>query len=134
MKLSEIKGERVLEVIADIVEPVSRIAQDDAVREMFARRKVPKGKTAKEYFGERVRKGLPALLKGHAEDIVEVLAVVNGVPKDEYERDLTFQRLFADVMDIMTDEELLGFLASSPTEKGSAASGDASVSTGDRSE
>lgn len=67
MKLSDIKGDRVLDVIADVIDPIANIAQDRDVNEMFKRKAVPEGMEAHEFFAGRMRKGMPALLKGTSE-------------------------------------------------------------------
>ena len=46
MRLSDVKGERTFEVIADIIEPVYRIAQDEAAVEMLSPKPCPE---AEEY-------------------------------------------------------------------------------------
>ena len=37
MRLSDIQGERVFDVIADIIDPIANIAEDDAASAMFRR-------------------------------------------------------------------------------------------------
>ena len=63
MRLSDIQGERVFDVIADIIDPIANIAEDDAASAMFRREKLPEGMTSKEFVTQRARKALPALLK-----------------------------------------------------------------------
>ena len=65
MKLSDIHGERVFDVIADIIDPIANIAEDEKASAMFRREKIPEGMTAKEFAMQRARKALPALLKQH---------------------------------------------------------------------
>ena len=43
MRLSDIKGERTLDVIAEIIEPIANIAEDEAAAELFRREKPPEG-------------------------------------------------------------------------------------------
>jgi hypothetical protein len=111
MKLSDVKGERTFEVIADIIEPVARIAEDKEARELFARKDVPEGMEATQFFLGRVRKHLPKLLKGHRKDLVTILATIEGVPVKEYEADLNLARLVGDLLDLVNDEEFVGFLS-----------------------
>ena len=79
MKLSDIKGERTLDVIAEIIEPIANIAADQTAAALFQRQRCPKGKKPKEFMLERVKKSAPALIKGHREDIVQLLED-NGLP------------------------------------------------------
>ena len=111
MKLSEIKGERCFDVIADLVEPVAIIASDEKTLELFKKRKVPKGMSPQEFFIQRMRDGLPALLKHHKGELVDIIAVINGVDREEYIADLNMAKLFSDVIDLLNDDDLLGFLS-----------------------
>lgn len=129
MKLSDIKGDRVLDVIADIIDPIANIAQDKDVAAMFKREAVPDGMEARDFFAKRMRKGLPVLLKGHKADIIAIMAAIEGVTHEQYAASLDFPKLFTDVMELVTDDVLLDFLSSSETGKGAYASGSASASS-----
>ena len=128
MKLSDIKGDRVFDVIADIIDPIANMAQDKDVAAMFERKAVPEGMEAREFFAERMRKGMPVLLKGHKADIIAILAAIEGVTPEQYAASLDLSKLFTDAMELITDNAFLDFLSSSETEKGADAPGSASVS------
>lgn len=104
MKLSEIKGERVLEVIADVIDPIANIAEDDAASALFRREKLPEGMTAKHFLLERAKKTAPALLKGHKNDLILILSTLEGVSMEEYAESLTIPKLLSDFVDLMTDD------------------------------
>lgn len=129
MKLSDIKGDRVLDVIADIIDPIANMVQDKNVAAMFERKAVPEGMDARDFFAERMRKGMPVLLKGHKADIIAIMAAIEGVTPDQYAESLDFQKLFTDVMELVTDNAFLDFLSSSETWKGADAPGSASASS-----
>lgn len=129
MKLSDIKGDRVLDVIADIIDPIANMVYDKDVAAMFERKAVPEGMDAREFFAERMRKGLPVLLKGHKADIIAVMAAIEGVTPGQYVASLDLPKLFTDAMELVTDEALLDFLSSSETERGVDAPGSVSVSS-----
>lgn len=128
MKLSSIKGDRVLDVIADIIDPIANMVQDKDVAAMFKREAVPEGMEARDFFAKRMRKGLPVLLKSHKADIIAVMAAIDGVTPGQYAESLDFPKLFTDVMELVTDDALLDFLSSSETGKGAGAPGSASES------
>lgn len=130
MRLSDIKGDRVFDVIADIIDPIADIAQDKDVAAIFERKAVPEGMDARGFFAERMRKGLPALLKGHKAEIIAVMAAIEGVTPGQYAESLDFPKLFTDVMELVTDEAFLDFLSSPETGKGADAPGAASASSG----
>lgn len=129
MKLSDIKGDRVLDVIADIIDPIANMVQDGDVAAMFRREAVPEGMEARDFFAERMRKGLPVLLKGHKADIIAVMAAIEGVTPEQYAESLDFPKLFTDVMELLTDGAFLDFLSSPETGKGAGAPGSASANS-----
>lgn len=129
MKLSDIKGDRVLDVIADIIDPIANVVQDKDVAAMFEREAVPDGMEARDFFAQRMRKGLPVLLKGHKADIIAIMAAIEGVTPEQCAASLDFPKLFTGVMELVTDDALLDFLSSSETGKGADVPGSASASS-----
>ena len=129
MKLSDIKGDRVLDVIADIIDPIANMVQDKDVAAMFERKAVPDGMEARDFFAERMCKGLPVLLKGHKADIIAIMAAIDGVTPEQYAESLDFPKLFTDVMGLVTDDAFLDFLSSPETKKDADAPGSASASS-----
>ena len=78
---------------------------------------------------ERVKKSAPALIKGHREDIVQLLAALAGVTPEAYAESLNLFKLTSDIVDLMTDPEFLGLFPSAETETDAAVSGSASENT-----
>lgn len=112
MRLSEIKGERVFDVIADIIEPACNIAQDKEAAKLFDRsEKRPDGMSAKDFALQRVKASMPSLMRNHKDDLVTILAAIEGVDKGEYMDGLTMPKLVQGVFEILTDEDLLAFLS-----------------------
>lgn len=122
MRLSDIQGERVFDVIADIIDPIANIAEDDDAASFFKREKLPDGVTAKDFLMQRARKTIPALLKGHKSDIIAILAAIEGVDANEYRNSLNLVKLMRDATDLLTDEAFgeLFISAQSETSSGSA--------------
>ena len=122
MRLSDIKGDRVFDVIADIIDPIANIASDETASALFKREKLPEGMTAKAFLLERARKAIPALLKGHKSDIITVLATIDGISVDDYRASLTLAKLMLDAAELLTDEAFgeLFISAQSGTSSGSA--------------
>lgn len=125
MKLSDIKGDRVLDVIADIIDPIANMVQDKDVAAMFKCEAVPDGMEARDFFAKRMCKGLPVLLKSHKADIIAIMAAIEGVTPEQYAASLDFPKLFTDVMELVTDDAFLDFLSSSETGKDAGAPGSA---------
>ncbi len=119
MKLSDVKGERTLEVIAEIIDPIANIAEDEEASAMFKREKLPEGMTVKKFLVKRVRKSLPVLLKGHKSDIIAILAAIEGVSAEEYAGALNLVKLVEDCTDLLADEVFTELFISAQSEKSS---------------
>lgn len=91
MKLSEIKGEKAIEVFADLLEPASKIFSDKEFVEAI-RNDEPKAQIIKK------------LLKGHSKEVIEMLAIIDDVPVEEYE--VNFVTLPAKLMELFNDEAI----------------------------
>lgn len=122
MRLSDIQGERVFDVIADIIDPIANIAEDDAASALFKREKLPDGMTVKQFATQRARKALPALLKGHKGDIIAILASIEGVSAESYNGSLNLVKLMRDTTELLTDDAFTALFlsAQSGTSSGSA--------------
>lgn len=122
MKLSEVKGERTFDVIADIIDPIANIAEDEAASNLFRKEKLPDGMTKKSFLLQRARKAVPALLKGHKSDIISILSTIEGTTSEEYTASLNLVKLTKDAIDLITDEAFMTLFisAQSGTSSGSA--------------
>lgn len=129
MKLSEIKGERTIDVIAEIIEPVINIAEDNEAVEIFERKPLPEGMTAKQFITKRLKTGLPKLLKNHKSDIITIIATIDGVEYSEYAENLNLATLMRDCVDLITDDAFMVFFKSA--QNGETPSADAPLNTTD---
>lgn len=113
MKLSDVKGDRVFDVIADVIDPISVLAEDADVKAIFKRgEKIPDDKTPSQVFMARVKHYLPAILKNHRDNIIAILAAIKGVTSDEYKESITLATLVKDVLELLGDKVFLDFLSS----------------------
>ena len=131
MKLSDIQGERVFDVIADIIDPIANIAEDEKASAMFRREKLPDGMTVKQFATQRARKALPALLKDHKTDIIAILASIEGVSAESYKGALTLVKLMQDATELLADDAFTALFISAQSEK---SSGSAQENTEDKGE
>ena len=122
MKLSQIKGDRVIEVVADIIDPISNIAMDKKASELFNRATLPEDTDPKEFLLKRIKSSVPYLLKEHKADIVAILAAISGESYEEYAAKLTIVKLLKDSTELLNDEDFkaLFFSAQSGNASGSA--------------
>ncbi len=116
MKLSQIKGDRVIEVIAEIIDPIANIATDKEASELFSRAKLPEGADPKAFVLNRIKKSVPYLLKAHKADIVTILAAIEGVSYEEYAAQLTIVKLLKDFTELLNDEEFKALFFSAQSE------------------
>lgn len=126
MKLSEIKGERAIDVIADLIEPIAKIAEDKEAVKLFKRERCPKGQAPRTFLLKRIRSSVPVLLKNHKTDLIEIMATVEGVSQETYAESLSVPKLIADIFGMLSDSELLSLfgLAQTTEENSSAAAQD----------
>jgi hypothetical protein len=112
MKISDIKGEAVVDFIADIIEPVANIATDPKTRELFEVQTIPDGADKTAVAAARLKAAVPSLIKSHRGDVIAILAAVNGETADEYANGLTVAKLMGDLLDVFRDPDIVGFFTS----------------------
>lgn len=112
MKLSEIQGDRTLDVVADLIEPIANIAEAGIAADLFKREKLPDGETAKGFLAKRIKKALPKLLKEHKKDLISIMAALDGTSAVEYSASLNMVKLMGDVIDLLTDDVFIGLFSS----------------------
>lgn len=122
MKLSDVKGDRVFDIIADLIEPIANIASDKEATEMFKKKKVPDGMEAKAFLMQRLTKALPQLLKGHKKDMIAILSTIEGCSAEEYAEKLTLATLVRDCADLLNDKAFMELFISAQTEEPSSES------------
>jgi hypothetical protein len=104
MKLSDVKGDRVLDVLADLIAPVTNIAIDDKAAAIFKKAVVPE-EEKKNTVIKRLKENLPALIKGHKADLIEIMCIISGQSKKEYVENLSLASFTKDLIDLITDQE-----------------------------
>ena len=116
MKLSEIKGERAIEVFADLLEPIGKMILDEEIASLIRSE------------GNKVQV-VKMVLKKHAKEVIEIMAIIDGVPADEYEVD--FVTLPAKLIELFNDEALIEVFQSQSQEETSISSGSATENIGE---
>ena len=91
MKLSEIKGERALDVLADIIDPVAKICADESIKKAV-NSNIPKLAIVR------------MLLKTHKKEVIEIMAYLDGEEPDKYEINLL--TLPVKLLEIMNDPDM----------------------------
>lgn len=96
MKLSEFKNEKALDVLAEIIEPITEIVSDEEVKACIKEKK-------------KIR-GIAKAIKNHKKEIIYILAVLDDEPVETYEVNLA--TLPFKIMEILSDEVLNDFFTS----------------------
>lgn len=97
MKLSEYKGEKAIEVFADLLEPTAEILADEDIVNAIR---------ADESKIAIIKK----ILKGHSKAIVEIMAILDDENPDEYEVD--FMTLPKKLLDLFNDPMVIDLFTS----------------------
>lgn len=114
MKLSEIKGEQALDVLADLLEPVAEIMSDKKVSTYFQ-------------TGSKL-KAVKTAIKEHKKAVIEILAVMDGEDPETYQpKVITLPMRF---IEFFNDEDFVS-LFPSQTQNIETSSGSATESTGE---
>lgn len=100
MKLSDYKGEEALDVLADIIEPLTVILGDPEMQEL-----------AKQKDGAMIRYVKP-MLKNHKTELIEILARLDNEPVETYREKITLVTLPLKVLEFINDPEVQNLFTS----------------------
>lgn len=104
MKLSDYKNEEAIDVLADLLDPISKITSDKDV-ERAVKAKLPLALIARE------------ALKRQKRAVIEAVAVLHRSTPEEYE--FTIPSLLADMLDILNDPDMVQLFTLPDTEASS---------------
>lgn len=107
MKLSEIRGEKAIEVIADLIDPLAGIATDPKCANLF-KGDMKKGETPRQAGIRNLRAKIPYLLKAHSAEVISILSTLNGVPGES----LNVFSITKGIIDMLSDKELMELFTS----------------------
>lgn len=93
MRLSDFMGEEALDVLADIIEPLTMVLSDAEIQELSKSKPAPV-------------KYIKPMLKNHKGEIIEVLARLNNKPVEEYKKSVTLITLPKELLDLINDPEV----------------------------
>lgn len=121
--LSDYKGEEALDILADIIEPLSLILASEGVQEVYAKQKAGKKVAPVEFIK-------PAL-KENKDEVLAILARIEGVPVEDYRKNVNFMTLPLQILSVINDPNIKSlFTSQSQTSSTStASSGSAIVNT-----
>ena len=96
MKISDFKNEEALDLLVDIIDPVSKMMTDQA---FIAKLK-----------GANKMEAVKIILKDHKSEIIEILAKLNGQKVEEYQG--TIITMTVQILEILNDKDLVDFFIS----------------------
>ena len=108
MKLLDIQGDKALDLWADIIEPVSMILSDDAVKTVF--KEESKLKLAQYIISAHAQIQYTYIIKNHKKEIVEIMARLDG--KDPANYTVNFFTLPMNVLEILNDPGIIDLFTS----------------------
>lgn len=121
-RLSEYGIEEGLDIIADIIEPIANIAEDDRFKELFKKDEVDVD--VRTYAIRKIKKSIPDLIKSHKPDIISILATLNEMSVDDYVKEKgKVLYIINDIMHALNDPDLTELFTSAQTGETSGSSG-----------
>jgi hypothetical protein len=117
MKLSDYKGEKALDVLANMLEPATEILADNEVANGIKRGDIPV-------------KIVKVAIQRHKRAVIELLAALNDMPPDEYAEQVSLLTLPKQLLELMNDEDVQSLFSSRGQMTEAQFSGSAMESTG----
>ena len=108
-KLSEYRDEEALDLLADILDPITEIIGDKELMNTFRKK-------------SRME-GVSYMIKNHKKALIRCMAAMEGVPLKDYHCNIV--SLPKDVLEILNDKELLAFFKSQSQQMEEESSGSA---------
>lgn len=109
MKLSDYKGEEALDVLADIIEPLTFILADEEIQKMRAEEQKKREEAIKNKTPFRTTpliKYVTPAIKNHKAEIIQILARLENQTPEEYKKDLSLVTLPMQVLEFINDPEI----------------------------
>ena len=94
-KLTEFKNEAAAELLADLIEPASVLFGDEEIRNALKESKIA---------------GIKVAMKKHGKELIDILATVDGVPREEYS--VNAMQIVSKTLAILSDSDLMAAFSS----------------------
>jgi hypothetical protein len=128
MKLSELTAEQGLEAIANSLEHIGNIADDDDALSLCRELAPREGDKYIKIFA-RGAKTAPRLLKTHKDDVIGILAAFELQTVEEYKKTHKLMDVIKGMVDLINEPEVRQLFFSAPTSAAEEPSGDAQENT-----
>lgn len=128
MKLSELTAEQGLEAIANSLEHIGNIADDDDALSLCQKLVPQEGEKYIKVFA-RGAKTAPKLLKTHKDDVIGILAAFELQTVEEYKKKHKLMDVIKGMVDLVKEPEVRQLFFSVPTDATDGRSGDVQENT-----
>ena len=128
MKLSELTAEQGLEAIANSLEHIGNIADDDDALSLCQKLVPQEGEKYIKVFA-RGAKTAPRLLKTHKDDVIGILAAFELQSVEEYKKKHKLMDVIKGMVDLVNEPEVRQLFFSAPTGETGEHSGDVQENT-----
>lgn len=128
MKLSELTAEQGLEAIANSLEHIGNIADDDDALSLCQKLVPQEGEKYIKVFA-RGAKTAPRLLKTHKDDVIGILAAFELQTVEEYKKKHKLMDVIKDMVNLVNEPEVRQLFFSASTGATEEPSGDAQENT-----
>ena len=128
MRLSDLTAEQGLEAIANSLEYIGNIVDDDVALELCQKLVPQEGEKYIKVFA-RGAKTAPKLLKTHKDDVIGILAAFELQSVEEYKKKHKLMDIIKGVVDLINEPEVRQLFLSAPTGVTEERSGDARENT-----
>lgn len=110
MRLSDIKGEAALDVIADIIEPAAKIMADPNIADAFRKK-------------ESIAKISSCIIKNHKNEVIDILAALEREDRKIYLDKINLLTIPKKLMEMLGDPSILALFQSAATNEEENGSG-----------
>lgn len=115
VKLSEVKGEAALEMLADLFEPVVEICADPEIKKLYK-------------AGNKIA-AIAHAIKAHKKAVLSAMATLNQQPVNEYAKGVNVITLPVEILQALNDPDLVNLFTLQSRKGAEISSGSATANT-----
>lgn len=100
MKLSEIKGERAIDVIADLIAPIASIASNRDKMKLESVEPI-EGEEPRDTAIRNLKVQIPIILRENKSELIEIIGIITGEDASE----MTLPTIMKETVDLLNDKD-----------------------------
>lgn len=114
-RLEEARGADAIDLIADLIDPLTEISQDEEILKLTRKNGTP------------VFKIVQAILRRHKDSAIQILAIIDGVEPEDYKGNVF--TIIGRLLGLLSNKDIQSFFGVSPERKQKKSSGRATENT-----